>query len=37
MIRARFTVDAAERHVAFWPHVEIGVDDERALLDGGCR
>jgi hypothetical protein len=37
MIRARLVVAAAESHVAFWPGVEIEVDDERALLDGGRR
>jgi hypothetical protein len=37
MIRDRFAEAAAERHVAFWPGVEIKVDDERALLDGGRR
>jgi hypothetical protein len=37
MIRARFTVAAADSHVAFWPGVEIEVDEERELLDGGRR
>jgi hypothetical protein len=37
MSRARLTVAAVESHVAFWPGVEIKVDDEWALLDGGRR